>query len=133
MVLSGFLGPKGWHNYFEADGSCGYSDARAWEPEEVEENLYGYGFSYVYRRALAVRQPYPELDFKEDAPFMLKLRQFCRVGFREDQEGYCLHVVHSESSCVDPEVSCYLSDEQLRALEVARSHDLPLHLGRPRP
>ena len=57
--------------------------------------------------------------FLQDAPFMLNLRQFCRVGLIEDLAGYCMHVVHADSTCVGPEVSFYLSEEQLEALSVA--------------
>ena len=40
---------SGWHNFFEARGSAGYSGPKSWDPEdedEMDEILYGYGFSY---------------------------------------------------------------------------------------
>ena len=83
---------SGWHNFFEARGPAGYSEPNSWDPEdedEMDEILYhiefhpfhprlldyGYGFSYVHLRVMALFYPYLNLAFAEDAPFMLKLRQ----------------------------------------------------------
>ncbi|CAK9100872.1 unnamed protein product [Durusdinium trenchii] len=118
----GALKLSAWHNYFESTGRCGYSTPHTWkEDEERDNNVFGYGFSYVYRRELALAYPYPHLDFGEDAPFMLKLRDGCRVGLMEDLEGVCLHLVHRHSSTMDPEVSRILPQEELEDLEVADS------------
>ena len=114
---------SGWHNYFEARGSAGYSEPKSWDPEdqdEMDEILYGYGFSYVHLRVMALFYPYPNLAFAEDAPFMLKLRQkMGRVGLMEDVEGLCLHIVHSSSSTPDPEISHCLTEEELDDLAVS--------------
>ena len=116
---------SGWHNFFEARGSAGYSGPNSWDPEdqnEMDEILYGYGFSYVHLRVMAVFFPYPNLAFAEDAPFMLKLREKMgdgRVGLLEDVEGLCLHVVHSTSSTGDPEISHQLTEEELGDLAVS--------------
>ena len=122
---------SGWHNFFEARGSAGYSGPNSWDPEddnEMDEILYGYGFSYVHLRAMAVFFPYPNLAFAEDAPFMLKLREKMgdgRVGLLEDVEGLCLHIVHSTSSTGDPEISHQLTEEELSDLAVSecKSYD----------
>ena len=118
---------SGWHNFFEARGSAGYSGPNSWDPEdqnEMDEILYGYGFSYVHLRVMAVFFPYPNFAFAEDAPFMLKLREKMgkdRVGLLEDVEGLCLHIVHSKSSTPDPEISHKLSEEELSELAVSDS------------
>ena len=55
---------SGWHNFFEARGSAGYSEPKSWDPEdqdEMDEILYGYGFSYVHLRVMALFFPYPNL------------------------------------------------------------------------
>ena len=122
---------SGWHNFFEARGSAGYSGPNSWDPEddnEMDEILYGYGFSYVHLRAMAVFFPYPNLAFAEDAPFMLKLREKMgdgRVGLLEDVEGLCLHIVHSTSSTGDPEISHQLTEDELSDLAVSncKSYD----------
>ena len=116
---------SGWHNFFEARGSAGYSEPNSWDPEdqnEMDEILFGYGFSYVHLRVMALFYPYPNLGFAEDAPFMLKLREKTgRVGLMEDVEGLCLHIVHSTSSTPDPEISHRLSEEKLSSLAVSDS------------
>ena len=120
---------SGWHNFFEARGSAGYSEPSSWDPEdqnEMDEILYGYGFSYVHLRVMAVFYPYPNLAFAEDAPFMLKLRQKTgRVGLMEDVDGLCLHIVHSTSSTPDPEISHKLTEDKLDGLVVSecRAYD----------
>ena len=86
----------------------------------MNEILYGYGFSYVHLRVMALFYPYPNLGFAEDAPFMLKLREKTgRVGLMEDVEGLCLHIVHSTSSTPDPEISHRLTEEKLNRLAVS--------------
>ena len=120
---------SGWHNFFEARGSAGYSGPNSWDPEdqnEMDEILYGYGFSYVHLRVMAVFYPYPNFAFAEDAPFMLKLRQKTgRVGLMEDVDGLCLHIVHSTSSTPDPEISHKLTEDKLDGLVVSecRAYD----------
>ena len=108
---------SGWHNFFEARGCAGYSEPKSWDPEdqnEMDEILYGYGFSYVHLRVMALFFPYPNLAFAEDAPFMLTLREkMGRVGLMEDVEGLCLHIVHSTSSTPDPKISHQLTEEEL--------------------
>ena len=118
---------SGWHNFFEARGTAGYSGPNSWDPEdqeEMDEILYGYGFSCVHLRVMALFFPYPNLAFAEDAPFMLKLRQKMggdRIGLLEDVEGLCLHIVHSTSSTPDPQISNTLTEEELDDLAVSES------------
>ena len=125
---------SGWHNFFEARGSAGYSGPNSWDPEdqnEMDEILYGYGFSYVHLRVMAVFFPYPDLAFAEDAPFMLRLRDKIgndRVGLLEDVEGLCLHIVHSKSSTPDPEISHKLSEEELSDLAVSDTNGYDLFM-----
>ena len=57
---------SGWHNFFEARGSAGYSEPKSWDPEdedEMDEILYGYGFSYVHLRVMAVFYPISQFSF----------------------------------------------------------------------
>ena len=119
---------SGWHNFFETRGCAGYSDPNSWDPEdknEMDEILYGYGFSYVHLRVMALFYPYPNLGFAEDAPFMLKLREKTgRVGLMEDVEGLCLHIVHSSSSTPDPAISHHLSEEKLNGLAVSTAQHM---------
>ena len=126
-----------WHNYFAQTGQCGYSDPESWSVEdqhELLETIYGYGFSYVFKRSLALSHPHPDLEFGEDAPFMLQLRKVLgsdRVGLLKDTQGFCLHVVHRDSTCIDPEVSCLLSEDEFEDLQVCRNEALQKYVRRP--
>lgn len=116
-----------WYNYFVRDGSCGFSDKECWDVsdlEELEEVLYGYGFSYVHRRHEALLMPYPNVDFAEDAPFMLTLRQVLgdhKVGLKNDEEGLCMHIIHRANSTGDPDYARKVGPSEIRDLEVASS------------
>jgi len=91
-----------WYNYFSGQGVCTYSDPDGWEEweptaAELDAILYGYGFSYVHKRWLALEYPYPNVGFAEDAPFLLKLREVRgaeQVGLKKDTEGICMHIMH---------------------------------------
>lgn len=119
-----------WFNYFVRSSTCGYSDRECWgaaDQEELEEVLYGYGFSYVHRRREALAMPYPNVEFAEDAPFMLTLRQELgddKVGLKRDEEGICMHIIHRANSTGDPEFAPRkVAPSELLGLEVA---SLPL-------
>merc|ERR1719215_83916 len=117
---------SGWFNFCEMRGNCGYSDSEGWQQEEedtVEDNEYGYGFSYVHRRSIALILPYPNLDFAEDAPFMLGIRAVLgtsAVGLFPDTAGTCLHIVHAGSTTEDPVFSRDVPRDELLQLEVGK-------------
>eukprot|EP00929_Paragymnodinium_shiwhaense_P011913 TRINITY_DN11830_c0_g1_i4.p1 TRINITY_DN11830_c0_g1~~TRINITY_DN11830_c0_g1_i4.p1 ORF type:complete len:450 (+),score=81.28 TRINITY_DN11830_c0_g1_i4:72-1352(+) len=98
-----------WYNYYASSGLIGFTDPEvAWEEplaemdkDEVEEVLYGYGFSYAYLRYAALAFPYPDVEFAEDAPFFIQLKEAFgeqRVALKKDQEGLCMHIVHRANS-----------------------------------
>merc|ERR1712176_850861 len=68
-----------WYNYIVPRRVCAYSDPGSWwgpaDAEELEEVLYGYGFSYVHLRCISLVFPSPDVHFAEDAPFFLKLKE----------------------------------------------------------
>lgn len=116
-----------WYNYIVPRQVCAYSDPESWEPwdeDELEEVLYGYGFSYVHKREFSLMLPYPDVEFAEDAPFLLKLKQIMgndKVGLRRDTKGICMHIVHrANSTGVDGEsISHEVSRDELNGLSVA--------------
>jgi len=95
-----------WFNYYVGTGVCTYSDPESWDEwasddEDLDEILYGYGFSYAHRRQVALDQPYPDAAFAEDAPFLLGLRAAhgkAKVGLKQDTEGLCMHIMHRANS-----------------------------------
>mmetsp|Transcript_61767 Transcript_61767/g.144904 ORF Transcript_61767/g.144904 Transcript_61767/m.144904 type:complete len:566 (-) Transcript_61767:94-1791(-) len=95
-----------WYNYYIGKGVCTFSDPESWdewvdEAAELDDILYGYGFSYTHRRQAALLFPYPNVGFAEDAPFFLKLREVYgddKVLLHKDTEGLCLHIMHRANS-----------------------------------
>jgi glycosyltransferase involved in cell wall biosynthesis len=64
-------------------------------------NYLGYGFTYVYRRAVWEAAPFPALDWGEDAQFVTAAAARFQLLSFQDQSGLVLHVLHenSTSSC----------------------------------
>jgi glycosyltransferase involved in cell wall biosynthesis len=67
-------------------------------PADLREKLlWGYGFSYVYRRALAMRCPFPSLDFGEDIDFILRAQSQGRVAHLSDRATLVVHTIHKQN------------------------------------
>jgi hypothetical protein len=119
-----------WYNYLVSTGEVGYSDPRVeWfvppetmDQEEMDEVVYGYGFSYAHRRNVALALPYPDATFAEDAPFFLRLRAVYgrdRVVAKSDLEGICMHLVHKMNSAGAMPIVGTLNHEEIATLDVA--------------
>ena len=64
--------------------------------------LVGFGFSYVYRRDLWERFPFPEHESTEDIPWVRRARsQGARIHFIADLSHLVLHAVHPKSGSVN--------------------------------
>lgn len=96
-----------WYNYhvpwLGAPTCVHYNPASMNEldKEELDDHLYGFGFSYAHKRQPALLFPYPDLYWAEDTPFLLKLREMYgnhKVGLMDDVEGLCMHIVHRANS-----------------------------------
>merc|ERR550525_863254 len=84
---------------------CGEDDA-----DTADHWLYGYGFSYVFSRAAALQNPYPDSSFGEDWKFFeqIRLRNLkggkpclldpAGVALLHDTCGLCLHTLHATST-----------------------------------
>jgi len=124
-----------WYNYIVPRKVCAYSDpvlahldTDETDADELDEILYGYGFSYVHVRAVGLALPYPDVVFAEDAPFYLKMRKELgdsKVVLMRDEEGLCMHIVHrANSTGVEGEsISHDLKPAEVSKLAVA---DLPV-------
>lgn len=111
-----------WFNYFETTGSCGYTDADSWQLDDLDEVLFGYGFSYVHLRRVGLALPYPDVEFAEDYPFFGRLRDVLgasRVALKADTTGLCMHIVHPRNSAGAMPTSRYISMAEVGELEVA--------------
>lgn len=100
----------------------GYWDTAAAEPHcyaltpgggaEVREglavedrNLFGYGFSYVFRKDVFERVRFPDVNFGEDYELVVRMRDAgLRPVHRHDDRGLALHMLHARNcSAVFPQ------------------------------
>lgn len=76
---------------------------RPFTAQEIHNSLYGYGFSYVYKKsALILASHADNIDFGDDIQFANDcLAKGVRIGFHDDLEGLAVHIIHSgnTSSC----------------------------------
>lgn len=62
-------------------------------------NLMGFGFSYVFRRSLWERTPFPAIDFAEDSGFIEPaVAAGGRCALLDDRIGLCVHLLHGRNS-----------------------------------
>ena len=74
------------------------TDANA---QSFDVHYAGYGFSYVYRKALWQKTPFPEQDFNEDWGMVsAALAQGCRLDHFADTQGLCLHVMRGDNASI---------------------------------
>lgn len=71
------------------------------EAATLADNHLGYGFSYLYRRALCDQARFGEVNLREEMPFIQAIRAKSRMYFVDDEVGLALHLLHrqSTSSC----------------------------------
>ena len=68
-----------------------------------ETHYAGYGFSYVYRKAVWQAAPFPDEDFNEDYGFITAaMAKGFRLDHFADTKGLCLHILRRDNSA-----SCY--------------------------
>lgn len=74
------------------------------DQEEAKEKInqkgrFGYGFSYAYKRSLALETPFCDADFGEDRLFYESvLKKGYSIGFEGDIEGRAIHVIHGTNT-----------------------------------
>ena len=67
-------------------------------PDDLH-NLMGFGFSYVFRRSLWERTPFPDTGFGEDSGFIEPaLAAGGRCALLDDHIGLCVHTIHGRNS-----------------------------------
>jgi len=116
-----FVTLSGWFLYHQPSQAFGYWDctraegrAERWsrrgiDPVEnesgdptlaaqVRANRLGFGFSYLYRRAVWLAQPFPTVNSGEDTPFAESAAARFRYRDLPDTDGLCLHILHGANS-----------------------------------
>ncbi|HEY0465859.1 MAG TPA: glycosyltransferase family A protein [Polyangiaceae bacterium] len=66
-----------------------------------ETHYAGFGFSYVYRKALWQSTPFPEQDVNEDYGMVsAALAKGCKLDHFADTQGLCLHILRQDNTSV---------------------------------
>jgi glycosyltransferase involved in cell wall biosynthesis len=62
--------------------------------DSFKDNHLGFGFGWIYRKAVWARAPFPHVDWNEDGAFALNAQAHFRLGGHLDTRGICLHILH---------------------------------------
>jgi glycosyltransferase involved in cell wall biosynthesis len=67
-------------------------------PENMKNNYLGYGFSYVFRKAMWETAPFPLVEYASDYGFVAAaIAKGTRFDHFADTEGLCLHVLRTDN------------------------------------
>lgn len=96
----GFVDPEALHDVDLVAAKTRHPKIRQFRDSGVEAAIYGYGFSYVYLRRVAMFYPFTDTNMCEDVDFFLRLKEVYdyQVGLKRDQEGLCLHIMHGDNT-----------------------------------
>lgn len=118
-----------WFIYDVARGKWSYCDSIAWglaqgldeSAQEVQSWAFGYGFSYLNRRRIALEVPYDDRNMGEDFVFIRKLQAHKNdksVQLYHDAFGICVHIQHGANTSNTFPIR-EVSPEEVIALDVA--------------
>jgi len=67
-------------------------------PENMKNNYAGYGFSYVFKKAMWEKAPFPHVEYASDYGFVAAgMTKGCRLDHFADIEGLCLHILRRDN------------------------------------
>jgi glycosyltransferase involved in cell wall biosynthesis len=67
-------------------------------PENMRSNWFGFGFSYVFRKTMWERQPFPPVAYASDSGFVgAAMARGSRIAHFADTEGLCLHILRTDN------------------------------------
>ena len=92
-----------------------------------ENNHFGFGFSYAFKRKVWESVRFPEIDWNEDGEFSLGARSKFKVDGFHDTTGLCLHLLHpgSSSRCFPQyHLPSFLLRDIFRGLDFPAANDL---------
>ncbi len=94
-----------WHFLVESGKPLETLATAALSPAEIDrwtaKNLLGYGFSFVYRKSVHERVPFPDIKHGEDAAFVDALvKGGYKVNMAADQDGIALVVRHQHDHSI---------------------------------
>lgn len=83
------------------EGPVGFVTSSQFKPDFVARNSDGYGFSYLFRRAVCGPAPFPAQSFGEDFVFLGALRDAGRrIAVVADDQGLVVHILHNRNTSV---------------------------------
>jgi len=67
-------------------------------PDSMKNNYAGYGFSYVFKKTMWDKAPFPHVEYASDYGFVAAaLAKGCRLDHFADTEGLCLHILRKDN------------------------------------
>ena len=67
-------------------------------PDDMKNNYAGYGFSYVFRKSMWEKAPFPPVKYASDHGFVAAaLAKGARLDHFADTQGLCLHVLRKDN------------------------------------
>lgn len=67
-------------------------------PDSMKNNYAGYGFSYVFKKSMWEKAPFPHVEYASDYGFVAAaLAKGCRLDHFADTEGLCLHILRRDN------------------------------------
>ncbi|MDB5734090.1 MAG: hypothetical protein JWN16_727 [Alphaproteobacteria bacterium] len=67
-------------------------------PDNMKNNWLGYGFSYVFRKSMWEKAPFPDVEYASDYGFVAAgIARGARFDHFADTEGLCLHVLRTDN------------------------------------
>jgi len=67
-------------------------------PDNMKNNYAGYGFSYVFKKTMWEKAPFPHVEYASDFGFVAgALAKGCRLDHFADEEGLCLHILRRDN------------------------------------
>jgi len=67
-------------------------------PDSMKNNYAGYGFSYVFKKTMWEKAPFPHVEYASDYGFVAAaLAKGCKLDHFADTEGLCLHILRRDN------------------------------------
>jgi glycosyltransferase involved in cell wall biosynthesis len=67
-------------------------------PDDMKNNYAGYGFSYVFKKTMWEKAPFPHVEYASDFGFVAAaLAKGCKLDHFADTQGLCLHILRRDN------------------------------------
>jgi len=67
-------------------------------PDSMKNNYAGYGFSFVFKKSMWEKAPFPHVEYASDYGFVAAATaKGCRLDHFADTKGLCLHILRKDN------------------------------------